>query len=188
MHGLITFNHVGTLAPVIFAPDGSIIPPGSATPPVNPTGGLSQEGTIAIAVVIPVVVAGLAVFLIIFFVKKNNKKKKGKKLDRSQSDLPEWLKTNKKTTNPNFELLEKEVMKLPQKLFTPYEQITVKNLLGVGSFGQVFEGEWQKSKVALKISLSQVSDSFIEEIKLVADMRYVVTDRDLVLNFEFSRV
>ncbi len=68
-------------------------------------------------------------------------------------------------------MLEKEIMKLPQKLFTPYEQITVKNLLGVGSFGQVFEGEWQKSKVALKISLSQVSDSFIEEIKLVSDMR-----------------
>ncbi len=129
---------------------------------------MSQEAIIAIAVVIPVVVVGLAVFLIVFFVRRNKNKKK--KAVNSKSELPEWLKT-KKTTNPNFELLEKEIMKLPQKLFTPYEQITVKNLLGVGSFGQVFAGEWQKSQVALKISLSQVSDAFIEEIKLVSDMR-----------------
>jgi len=49
----------------------------------------------------------------------------------------------------------------------PYKSLKFIQEIGAGSFGTVYLGEWQKSKVALKVGLSSVKDeSFLKELKL----------------------
>jgi predicted Ser/Thr protein kinase len=49
----------------------------------------------------------------------------------------------------------------------PYSELKFVREIGAGAFGKVFLGEWQKTRVALKISSISSSEEFIREAELL---------------------
>jgi len=49
----------------------------------------------------------------------------------------------------------------------PYSELKFSKEIGVGGFGKVFLGEWQKTQVALKISSLASSEEFMREAELL---------------------
>ena len=59
---------------------------------------------------------------------------------------------------------------LEQRMNVPYSAIRFGALLGAGSFGTVYKGEWQKTPVAIKLCSSLTtpkSKDFLDEAKLM---------------------
>lgn len=56
---------------------------------------------------------------------------------------------------------------LPSNMIIQFKDLKVGKELGFGDFGKVFEGEWQKSKVAIKVSTSEDVESFYNEAELM---------------------
>jgi predicted Ser/Thr protein kinase len=53
----------------------------------------------------------------------------------------------------------------------PYSELKFVREIGAGAFGKVFLGEWQKTRVALKISSISSSEEFIREAELLITLR-----------------
>jgi predicted Ser/Thr protein kinase len=48
----------------------------------------------------------------------------------------------------------------------PYSQLVFKHEIGAGGFGKVFVGEWQRTKVAIKVASYSSDEEFTREAKL----------------------
>jgi predicted Ser/Thr protein kinase len=48
----------------------------------------------------------------------------------------------------------------------PYSQLVFKHEIGAGGFGKVFVGEWQRTKVAIKVASYSSAEEFTREAKL----------------------
>ncbi len=48
----------------------------------------------------------------------------------------------------------------------PYSQLVFKHEIGAGGFGKVFVGEWQRTKVAIKIATYASAEDFTREARL----------------------
>jgi serine/threonine protein kinase len=61
---------------------------------------------------------------------------------------------------------------LQNKLFIPYDELQILSLLGSGSFGNVYEGKWEGSKVAIKCcKIAQQQSDFLREANLMVNLR-----------------
>jgi hypothetical protein len=118
------------------------------SPAPAPSGGLS--GNIIAAIVVPIVAVAIAAALLaIFLVRRNNKKRRQGRENASMTGLEakygEW--------------------------YTPFSDIKFGQQLGQGASGQVFEGTWKNTKVALKVSSTQANQSVIGELELMMKLR-----------------
>ena len=105
-----------------------------------------NSSTIIIAVVVPVgavVIAG--VLLAVLLIRRNKKKKRQTTTSELESRYGQW--------------------------FTPFSDIQFGRQLGQGANGQVFEGTWKNTKVALKVSSTQANSSVISELEVMINMR-----------------
>jgi predicted Ser/Thr protein kinase len=60
------------------------------------------------------------------------------------------------------------VASVVQNNFTvAYQALKFNREIGVGDYGKVYEGEWQQTQVALKISTAGKSDDFLNEARLM---------------------
>ena len=48
----------------------------------------------------------------------------------------------------------------------PYQSLVFKQEIGVGGFGKVFVGEWQRTKVAIKVATVASAEDFLREARL----------------------
>jgi subtilisin-like proprotein convertase family protein len=53
----------------------------------------------------------------------------------------------------------------------PYAQLVFKHEIGAGGFGKVFVGEWQRTKVAIKVAAYSSAEEFTREAKLSVYLR-----------------
>jgi hypothetical protein len=106
----------------------------------------SDSNTIVIAVVVPVGVVAIAGALLAVFLTRRNKKRKAQT-----------------TTN--------ELENKYGQWFTPFSEIQFGAQIGQGANGQVFEGTWKGTKVALKVSPAQANSGVISELEVMINMR-----------------
>jgi serine/threonine protein kinase len=130
---------------------------------------------IAVSVIVPSsVIIGVGIGLGFYF----KKRRSGKQIT---TKLPNWLRRREKDADDAEELreLKSELENLPPHLFIPYDDLTFVKLLGSGAYGQVYEGTWQKSPVALKVSTNEQKKRFIQEVQLVSSIRYVKNYKEI---------
>lgn len=48
----------------------------------------------------------------------------------------------------------------------PWASLVFKQEIGMGGFGKVFIGEWQRTKIAIKVSTVASADDFLKEANL----------------------
>jgi predicted Ser/Thr protein kinase len=131
-----------------------LVPVIVVTPEESPTTSPPDPGVIAGAVVGSVVGAA-AIGLGLFFGLRA-KKRKDKKAQR--------MATIRTTVN-----LDDAIAKHP--MYTPFAEIKFGKMLGSGANGQVFLGRWKSTDVALKVSMSQANEGFIQEVNLMLGLR-----------------
>jgi hypothetical protein len=118
----------------------------AASPDVAEPQASNDSNTIVIAVVIPVGVAVIAGVLIAVLLTRRNKKRKAQT-----------------TTN--------ELENKYGQWFTPFSELSFGKQIGQGANGQVFEGTWKGTKVALKVSPAQANSGVISELEVMINMR-----------------
>ena len=111
---------------------------------------------IAVAVVIPSVVLIVAFFIGVYFYRRHLLKRQAKKLD-----------------DANIQMAQ-SIMNLPGSAFIPYQSMVIHEIIGEGSYGSVYRGEWQGSSVALKIPKKSVSGQFLEELRMMLTIKCVL--------------
>jgi subtilisin-like proprotein convertase family protein len=57
------------------------------------------------------------------------------------------------------------------RLKIPYNSLVFKQEIGVGGFGKVFVGEWQRTKVAIKVATVASAEDFLREARLSVYLR-----------------
>lgn len=109
-------------------------------PPFSPDNVVPDIASIVVpAVVVPLVVAGIIVGVLLGLRRKKQKE-------------------NKQTDNPLSQLSS------PDKRLIPYKSVTLEKEIGAGSFGKVYLGKWQATKVAVKIGNATISTAdFLKE-------------------------
>jgi hypothetical protein len=130
-----------------FTPEPGAVPLSipTATDPGVPVAS-SDSNTIVIAAVVPVGVVAIAGALLAVFLTRRNKKRKART-----------------TTN--------ELENRYGQWFTPFSEIQFGAQIGQGANGQVFEGTWKGTKVALKVSPAQANSGVISELEVMINMR-----------------
>jgi c-src tyrosine kinase len=151
-----------------------------AAAPANPTG--ANINTIAPAVVVPVCAVGLGAGLLVFFLRRRDKKKKEKKEDLAKNNEVEMTQANptynsiptpaqSSTTSGGSSNNTTSSGNQDDRMNIPYSELKFLKEVGVGGFGKVFLGEWQKTQVALKISSLASSEEFMREAELLINLR-----------------
>jgi hypothetical protein len=135
----------------------------TVTPGPNEPQSEVRADVIVPAVVVPVVGLGAGVVGLIIGLKKRRQKKQSQELAQLnnpthtspyQSIAPSSTPTISKLASQSNRLLS-------------YDSIKIEKELGSGSYGKVYLGTWQATKVAIKVGNSNVSnDQFMEEAEL----------------------
>jgi hypothetical protein len=116
--------------------------------PTNP-----DNLAVALGVSIPVGCALIAgIIMLIIFMQRRKKKK--------QHQQNSELLTRDSKPNRLSQVL-------PSNMIINFKDLKFGKELGSGDFGKVFEGDWQKSKVAIKVSTSGDMESFYNEAELM---------------------
>lgn len=132
-----------------------VTPVTPVTPPVAPGAPLPPDAGMIAGSVVGSVVGAAAIGLGLFFGLRA-KKRKDKKAQR--------MATIRTTVN-----LDDAIAKHP--MYTPFAEIKFGKMLGSGANGQVFLGRWKSTDVALKVSMSQANEGFIQEVNLMLGLR-----------------
>lgn len=132
------------------APSAGSRPSSSVTSPSTDTPGVSSlsTGELAAAIVVPIGVAAIAGVLIAVLLIRRNKRRRAAgaiTMTGLEAKYSEW--------------------------YTPFNDITFGQQLGQGASGQVFEGTWKSTKVALKVSSTQANQTVIQELELMIKLR-----------------
>jgi hypothetical protein len=110
----------------------------------------------------------LAIILIVLGVKgKLKKKKKNEKHDvEAGNGIYGPIGGPKMSSNFTNKTIELENLAPEDRLKIPYHSLVFKQEIGVGGFGKVFVGEWQRTKVAIKVATVASAEDFTREAKL----------------------
>jgi hypothetical protein len=104
---------------------------------------------VALGVSIPIGLALIAGIVVLIIMLQRRKKKK-------QSQLLSTRENNQRLSQV-----------LPSNMIINFKDLTFGTELGSGDFGKVYEGEWHKSKVAIKVNTSGDLESFYNEAELM---------------------
>jgi predicted Ser/Thr protein kinase len=108
---------------------------------------------VALGVSIPIGLALIAGIVVLIIMLQRRKKKK-------QSQLLSTRENNQRLSQV-----------LPSNMIINFKDLTFGTELGSGDFGKVYEGEWHKSKVAIKVNTSGDLESFYNEAELMLNLR-----------------
>jgi serine/threonine protein kinase len=107
---------------------------------------------------------------------------------KEENQLPSTIKQKKHNANTISQVL-------PANMIIKYSDLKFKKELGSGDFGKVYEGEWNKSRVAIKVNTSNDLESFYKEAELMLNLRphpnvvqtlgYCEKDNNLVVVVEY---
>jgi hypothetical protein len=162
---------------IIVSPPIDVPPTSEPSTPMDNVGlePVADEVDIVLHIVVPiiatVVTAGLILFLVLFLKKRKRRVKlladmasdANKNTSEPSSDVP-----TKYTTIPSTPIVASVV----QHNFTiPYKELKFNREIGSGDNGKVYEGEWQQTQVALKISTVGTSEDFLKEARLMVELR-----------------
>jgi predicted Ser/Thr protein kinase len=108
---------------------------------------------VALGVSIPIGLALIAGIVVLIIMLQRRKKKK-------QSQLLSTRENNQRLSQV-----------LPSNMVINFKDLKFGTELGSGDFGKVFQGEWHKSKVAIKVNTSGDLESFYNEAELMLNLR-----------------
>ncbi len=132
-----------------------IVPPETPQVTTEPEPDPPSSGVPVAAIVAPIVcgVALIAGGLLAFFLIRRKKKQR-----REEEELTPVTTIGLASLNGS-------------SFFTPYTEIKFGEIIGSGASGQVFVGKWKNTKVALKMSMTQATETLIREIRLMIELR-----------------
>ena len=105
------------------------------------------------AVVIPVVVLVSAAVLLAFLYLKKLRQKQKKSVDAIYIEMASSL------------------LNLPTNLYIPFSAITIREMIGEGSYGNVYLADWNGTQVALKAPKKEFAAQFLEELRVMSRIK-----------------
>eukprot|EP00029_Vermamoeba_vermiformis_P001200 TRINITY_DN1136_c0_g1_i1.p1 TRINITY_DN1136_c0_g1~~TRINITY_DN1136_c0_g1_i1.p1 ORF type:complete len:969 (-),score=158.75 TRINITY_DN1136_c0_g1_i1:37-2943(-) len=127
-----------------------------------------------VVIIVPVVGTALALALLIVLLQRRKRRKN--KSGPFQGGDDDGGPTQYDQIYVNSSTLDSEPMDLSrftvdERLHIKYAELKFLKEIGAGAFGKVFIGEWQKTKVALKLNMMAQGTEFEKEARLMVTMR-----------------
>lgn len=109
--------------------------------------------------------------VVLIVLAKKGKLKKKKDYTREGDNTSIYSPIASASMNPGGEVIELLNRSPEGRMSIPYSQLVFKREIGAGGFGKVFVGEWQRTKVAIKVASSASAEDFTREAKLSVYLR-----------------
>lgn len=132
-------------------------------------GTLTLRFLIVILAVGVAVALGVTLLIVLLQRRKRTKHKAGSGGDGPPPTTYDQIYVNSYTLNS--EPMDLSRFTIDERLHIPYSELKFLQEIGSGAFGKVFIGEWQKTKVALKINMMAQGTEFEKEARLMVAMR-----------------